>query len=231
MDVVQNLLQSKSKVIAKHLVARQATYKKIRVFIYGHTHQFENPWSVDLDGLTTVSVANTSAFQCLLDEPGFLKRLNGRTPQDALRTMTLNELPACYSAVIVEAAADGTIPYEAMYISARRLLACNVGLEDVLAADNTDGRVIDFDGIDDGADLGPAGVGIAVVELFDHQPCKDVDFHSGRWFALVVATQSYKVRSGRPLKADRCSDANDDRIFQPAARIGFIRGGGTTVWM
>ena len=111
-DVVQNLLQSKSKVIAKHLVARQATYKKMRVFIYGHTHQFENPWSVDLDGLTTVPVANTGAFQCLLDEPGFLKRLNGRTPQDALRTMTLNELPACYSAVIVEAAADGTIPYE-----------------------------------------------------------------------------------------------------------------------
>ena len=43
-SVVQNLLQSKSKVIAKHLVARQATYKKMRVFIYEHTHQFENPW-------------------------------------------------------------------------------------------------------------------------------------------------------------------------------------------
>ena len=187
--------------------------------------------AVDLDGLTTVPVANTGAFQRLLDEPGFLKRLNGRTPQDALRTMTLDELPTCYSAVIVEAAADGTIPYEAMYISARRLFARNDGLEDVLAAENTDSRVINCDGIDDGADLGSADVGIAVVELFGHQPCKGVDFRSGRWFALVVATQSHKVRSGRPLKADRCSDANDDRIFQPAARIGFVRGGGTTVWM
>lgn len=109
-SLAQHFLQSKSKVMAKHLAARQATHKSMRVFVYGHTHQFEDPWSVDLDGLATISIANTGAFQRLLDEPGFLKRLDGRTPQEALRTMMLDELPACYSAVIVEAVPEGSVP-------------------------------------------------------------------------------------------------------------------------
>ena len=46
----------------------------------------------------------------LIDETSFLKRLNGRTPQDALRTMMLDELPPCYTAVIVDAVADNAIP-------------------------------------------------------------------------------------------------------------------------
>jgi hypothetical protein len=82
----------------------------MRVFIYGHTHQFEEPWRVNLDSGPTITIANTGAFQRLVDEAGFLKRLNGRTPQEALRTMTPEELPPCYTAVIVPAGAAGDIP-------------------------------------------------------------------------------------------------------------------------
>jgi UDP-2,3-diacylglucosamine pyrophosphatase LpxH len=109
--LAEHFLSSKSKVMAKHLAARQATYKSMRVFIYGHTHQFETPWRVQLEGAPiTITVANTGAFQRLIDEPGFLRRLNGRTEQEGLRTMKLEELPPCYTAVIVPAAATGQIP-------------------------------------------------------------------------------------------------------------------------
>ena len=111
-SLAEQFLSSKSKVMAKHLADRQKTFKSMRVFIYGHTHQYEQPWPIKLDGppSITVTVANTGAFQRLIDEPGFLKRLNGRTPQEALRTMTLEDLPPCYNAVIVPAVAEGAIP-------------------------------------------------------------------------------------------------------------------------
>lgn len=111
-SLAEHFLSSKSKVMAKHLTDRQKAFKSMRVFIYGHTHQFEEPWPVKLDGAPpiTVTVANTGAFQRLIDEPGFLKRLNGRTPQEALRAMTLEELPPCYTAVIAPAGVDGAIP-------------------------------------------------------------------------------------------------------------------------
>jgi hypothetical protein len=60
--------------------------------------------------------------------------------------------------------------------SVRVLFTGNDSLQDVLASDNTDRLVIDLDGIDDGADVALAGVGIAVVELFGHQSCKGADF-------------------------------------------------------
>jgi UDP-2,3-diacylglucosamine pyrophosphatase LpxH len=109
-SLAEHFLSSKAKVMARHLADRQATYKSMRVFIYGHTHQFEEPWRVNLDSGPTITIANTGAFQRLVDEAGFLKRLNGRTPQEALRTMTPEELPPCYTAVIVPAGAAGDIP-------------------------------------------------------------------------------------------------------------------------
>lgn len=109
-SLAQHFLQSKIKVMEKHLAVRQSTYRSMRVFVYAHTHQAEVPWSATPDGLTSISVVNTGAFQRLLDEPGFLKRLNGRTPQDALRSMKLDELPPCYTAVVVEAVPDKGVP-------------------------------------------------------------------------------------------------------------------------
>lgn len=114
-SLAEHFLSSKSKVMAKHLAARQQTFKAMRVFIYGHTHQYEEPWRVDLEGIpVAVTVANTGAFQRLIDEAAFLKRLNGRTPQEGLRTMNLDELPPCYTAVTVSAVAPGQIPVPRM---------------------------------------------------------------------------------------------------------------------
>lgn len=108
-SLAQHFLTSKDKVMAKHLRARLGTYQSMRVFIYGHTHQYENPWPVDLDNVR-VTVANTGAFQRLINEKGFLGRLNGRTPEEALRTMQLDELPACYTAIIVPEPPSGQVP-------------------------------------------------------------------------------------------------------------------------
>jgi UDP-2,3-diacylglucosamine pyrophosphatase LpxH len=109
-SLAENLLEAKSDVLAKHLTVRQAEHISMRVFIYGHTHQFEEPWSVVLPGSVNISIANTGAFQRLINEAGFLARLKGRTPQEALRTMSLDELPPCYTAILVPPVAAGQIP-------------------------------------------------------------------------------------------------------------------------
>jgi UDP-2,3-diacylglucosamine pyrophosphatase LpxH len=110
-SLAEHFLSSKSKVMAKHLAARQADYKSMRVFIYGHTHQFEEPWRVEVEGSpVTITIANTGAFQRLIDDAGFLRRLGGRPPEEALRSMSLEELPPCYTAVVVSAPASGQLP-------------------------------------------------------------------------------------------------------------------------
>jgi UDP-2,3-diacylglucosamine pyrophosphatase LpxH len=106
----EHLLVAKTKVMARHLEERQSKFKSMRIFIYGHTHQYEERWDVKLEGSVSVAVANTGAFQRLIDEQGFLSRLNGRSPEEALRTMKLDELPPCYTAVIVPPADAGGIP-------------------------------------------------------------------------------------------------------------------------
>ncbi|TQF30569.1 hypothetical protein UNPA324_13820 [Bradyrhizobium sp. UNPA324] len=110
-SLVEHFLSSKSKVMAKHLAARQADHKSMRVFIYGHTHQYEEPWRVDVEGSpVTITIANTGAFQRLIDDAGFIRRLGGREPQEALRSTSLEELPPCYTAVVVSAPAPGQLP-------------------------------------------------------------------------------------------------------------------------
>ena len=100
-SLAQHALISKDKVLARHLRARQQQFTGIQLFIYGHTHQYENSRKVPLNDLVSVTVANTGAFQRLIDEPGFLRRLNGITPQEGLRAIPLEQLPPCYTAVIV----------------------------------------------------------------------------------------------------------------------------------
>ena len=106
--LAQQLLLSKEKVLAKHLQARKASYPSMEVFIYGHTHQFEEPWKVELNDGAKIVVANTGAFQRLIDEPQFRTRLKGRTPIEGLKGMDLAELPACYGAIQVKSAGKNT---------------------------------------------------------------------------------------------------------------------------
>jgi UDP-2,3-diacylglucosamine pyrophosphatase LpxH len=102
--LAQNLLESKAKVLGKHIKLRLPEHKSMQVLIYGHTHQFELPWVVKLEGGIQITVANTGAFQRLISEEGFTARLNGRTPVEALKTMDLSELPPCYTAIMVPSA-------------------------------------------------------------------------------------------------------------------------------
>jgi UDP-2,3-diacylglucosamine pyrophosphatase LpxH len=88
-------------VAARHLRQRMQQIGGVRVFIYGHTHQYEYPRAVELNDLYSVTVANTGAFQRLIDEPGFLRRLNGRPPGEGLRTIALEQLAPCYTAVTI----------------------------------------------------------------------------------------------------------------------------------
>jgi UDP-2,3-diacylglucosamine pyrophosphatase LpxH len=100
-SLVQYSLIAKDKVLARHLRARQSQFKSVTVFIYGHTHQYEVARELSLNDLVKVTVVNTGAFQRLIDESGFLRRLNGVPPQEGLRTLGLDQLPPCYSAVLI----------------------------------------------------------------------------------------------------------------------------------
>jgi hypothetical protein len=100
-------LYSRSRVVQRHIQARQEQFPRMLTFIYGHTHQSERPWPASLNYGVTATVVNTGAFQRLVNEAGFLRRLAGRTPQQALRTMTPDELPPCYTAVLIGPEASG----------------------------------------------------------------------------------------------------------------------------
>lgn len=104
--LAQNLLESKAKVLAKHIKGRLPDHKSMQLLVYGHTHQFEMPWVVKLEGGIEIKVANTGAFQRLIDEVAFKARLKRRTPVEGLRTMDLAELPPCYTAILVPAAGE-----------------------------------------------------------------------------------------------------------------------------
>jgi hypothetical protein len=106
-SITERALRSRARVVQEHVRARQVQFPRMRTFIYGHTHQYEKPWSVNVNAGVMVSVINSGAFQRLVDEPSFLSRLGNRLPQEGLRTMRLDELPPCYTAVLMPPAAGG----------------------------------------------------------------------------------------------------------------------------
>jgi hypothetical protein len=99
----QTSLVPRARIIRAHLAQRRSATPEMRFFIYGHTHQYEKPWEIDLDGLP-ISVTNTGAFQRLIDEAGYLKRVKAMhiTEQEGLRQLPLDKLPACYTFVSVD---------------------------------------------------------------------------------------------------------------------------------
>ena len=90
--------------MASHLRKRRVEFPKLSLFIYGHTHEVKNRWPVKLDDATQVTVFNTGAFQRLVDDKTFTSRATaaGMTAEKALKEFSVDELPACYSAVFVE---------------------------------------------------------------------------------------------------------------------------------
>ena len=49
-----------------------------------------------------ISVANTGAFQRVVDEKQFERRAQGFSKSEALRKVTIDSLPACYTFIVVE---------------------------------------------------------------------------------------------------------------------------------
>jgi UDP-2,3-diacylglucosamine pyrophosphatase LpxH len=96
----QNVFISKSRIMARHLEGRQKQFKAIQLFVYGHTHQYELPWGVEIEAGIVV-VANTGAFQRLVTDEEFRKSLGTMSPQEGLRRIALEQLAPCYTAVLV----------------------------------------------------------------------------------------------------------------------------------
>lgn len=89
--------------VVSHLKKRRKTFPRMVVFIYGHTHILQCATQVTRPGGTSVQVANTGAFQRLIDDKRFVAEATKRgwTPQEALGKLKLENLPPCYTAVLV----------------------------------------------------------------------------------------------------------------------------------
>jgi len=73
----------------------------MRFFIYGHTHLLEKAWQPS-SGLS-VRVLNSGAFHRVIDKKGFLLRVNakGIKPEEGLKKIAVEELPPCYTFVLI----------------------------------------------------------------------------------------------------------------------------------
>ena len=92
----------RAKVLYKPVADRLTAYPKMELFVYGHTHQLEEPWSLKIEDKSTITVLNSGAFQRLVDKPGFLQRSESfASPQEGLRKISLEALAPCYSVVLV----------------------------------------------------------------------------------------------------------------------------------
>jgi hypothetical protein len=76
----------------------------MEVFVYGHTHELDFNWSLELFNGKKVNILNTGAFQRVIDDETFLAQTMkvNKTPSEGLKAMDLASLPACYSAVLVD---------------------------------------------------------------------------------------------------------------------------------
>lgn len=89
--------------MVSHLKKRRETCPRMEVFIYGHTHTLQCTTPVTPPGDVPVQVANTGAFQRLIDDERFVAEATKRgwKPEEALSKLTLEDLPACYTAALV----------------------------------------------------------------------------------------------------------------------------------
>lgn len=95
---ISALLYSREEVMQRHLKNLSGEF-----FVYGHTHDFELPWSVKVSPVASYEVANSGAFQRLMDDEQ-LRRLAGaagKQPGEYLRGPSLDDLSPCYTSVHV----------------------------------------------------------------------------------------------------------------------------------
>jgi UDP-2,3-diacylglucosamine pyrophosphatase LpxH len=106
---IEKLLVPRESVLASHLSMRKSEFPQMRYFIYGHTHLLELAWQPSSN--SRVKVMNSGAFQRVIDEKGFLLRVNakGITPEEGLKKMTVEELPPCYTYIIAAPGGEPTV--------------------------------------------------------------------------------------------------------------------------
>ena len=99
----ETLLVPRRHVMRDHVADHLKIDERMQIFIYGHTHALEKGWPLAIKQGMELMVHNTGAFQRTIDEEGFLRRMRARNlvPHEALRAIKLEELPPCYSAVLV----------------------------------------------------------------------------------------------------------------------------------
>ncbi|MDE5454135.1 hypothetical protein GWE18_15000 [Bradyrhizobium sp. CSA112] len=100
---IEKNLVPRRHVMRDHVAGHLRTDERIRIFVHGHTHALEVGWPVTIEQGREVMVHNTGAFQRTIDEDGFLARVREKHLQasEALRAIKLEDLPPCYSAVLV----------------------------------------------------------------------------------------------------------------------------------
>jgi UDP-2,3-diacylglucosamine pyrophosphatase LpxH len=106
------LIRSREGVLKSHLKAKLQHYPKMRIFVYGHTHKYEDVWQIKLSSVNTVSVMNTGAFQRLVDEDEFVKLAKNKkiSPANALKSLELEDLSPCYTVAMIEYKDEGIKP-------------------------------------------------------------------------------------------------------------------------
>jgi UDP-2,3-diacylglucosamine pyrophosphatase LpxH len=101
--LVAGQLFPKKSIFKNHLNKRREQFGDFRLFVYGHTHRWENTWSVAVQNDKNITVVNTGAFQRLVNDDAFKAMADARNikPVVALSQLTPEDLSPCYSAVIV----------------------------------------------------------------------------------------------------------------------------------
>jgi len=102
---IESKFVPRAEVIRKHLRERIVSYPSMTVFVYGHTHQLEEAWALSVKKERLVTVLNSGAFQRLIDERGYLTRVQAlkppSRPEEGLRRIPLETLAPCYGVVLV----------------------------------------------------------------------------------------------------------------------------------
>jgi UDP-2,3-diacylglucosamine pyrophosphatase LpxH len=107
---LEKLLVPREWIIRGHLDKRLEEFERMSVFIYGHTHKYEKMWPIRVNSLSVVNVLNTGAFQRLIDDEQFIALVKSKTtdpskaidPSEGLRTISVDDLPSCYTVVIIK---------------------------------------------------------------------------------------------------------------------------------
>ena len=100
---ISRLVSSRKRTVGPYVKKIWKEAPRVRVFVYGHTHAFEKEWVKKMNGRKRVAILNDGAFQRVIDDSRFraLAKSKGLENGEALRQLSLDDLPPCYTFVRV----------------------------------------------------------------------------------------------------------------------------------